>query len=65
MRLKTNVIALAISGTLFAACCLVMLQFGPQMNSKVFVYPFTVVWGSSALVWPPFAVRTLGAVLAR
>jgi hypothetical protein len=43
MRLKTNIVALAISAAVFAACCLVMLQFGPQMNSKAFVYPFMVV----------------------
>ena len=49
MRLKTNIIALAISAAVFAACCVVMLQFGPQMNSKVLVYTFIVLWGWSAL----------------
>jgi hypothetical protein len=65
MTTKTNIIALAISAATFAGCCLVMLQFGPQMNSKAFVYPFMAVWGLSALVWPLFAIRTARAVLSR
>ena len=65
MTTKTNIIALAISAAVFAGCCLVLFQFGPQMNSKAFVYPFMAVWGLSALVWPLFAVRTARALLSR
>jgi hypothetical protein len=65
VRLKTNIIALAISATVFVACCVVMFQFGPQMNSEAFVYPFMVVWAASALAWPLFVVRTIRAPSAR
>ena len=65
MTTKTNIIALVASAALFAACCLVMFEFGAQMNSKALVYPVVAVWGLSALIWPLFAVRTVRAVLSR
>lgn len=50
---------LAVSALAFAACCFVMLQFGPSMDTPVLVYPFMAVWGVSALAWPLFLVWLL------
>ena len=61
---RTYIIRLAISFGVFAACCVVMLRFGSQLNSKVFVYPFMAVWGLSAVVWPFFAVRAVRQLLS-
>jgi ABC-type Fe3+ transport system permease subunit len=63
MTLRTNIIGLALSATMFAACCVAMLKFGPQMD-KALVYPFMAVWGVSALAWPLFAVRVIRAALS-
>ena len=64
MTLNTNILALAVSTSVFAVCCVIMLRFGSQMNSQAFVYLFIAVWGLSALVWPFFAVRAVRAALA-
>ena len=64
MTLRQNIIALATSFALFAGCCAVMLRFGSQVNSETLVYPFIVLWGVSALVWPLFAVRVIRASLS-
>jgi hypothetical protein len=61
---RTNIIALVISATVFGGCCLIMFEYGPQMNSKALVYPFITVWGLSTLVWPLFLVRAIRAVLS-
>ena len=62
--LRSNILGLAVSGIVFAACCVAMLQFGPQMNSQAFAYPFIAVCGVSALAWPLFAVRVIRASLS-
>ena len=57
-------VGLALSFAVFAACCVVMLRFGSQMNSEAFVYPFMAVWGVSALVWRFFALKVIRASLS-
>ena len=64
MTLRTHIIGLAISFAVFAACCVVMLRFGPQMNSAALVYSFMALWGVSALVWPFFALKVIRASLS-
>jgi hypothetical protein len=64
MTVRTHIIGLAISFAVFAACCVVMLRFGSQMNSEALVYPFIALWGVSALVWPFFALKVIRASLS-
>jgi hypothetical protein len=59
MGIKTLAIWLTISATAFAACSLVMLQYGHSMDAPVLVYPFMAVWSVSALAWPVFLVRLI------
>lgn len=61
---RTQIIGLALSFAVFAACCVVMLRFGSQMNSEALVYAFMALWGVSALVWPFFAVKLIRAALS-
>ena len=64
MTYRTRLFGLVISFAVFVACCIVMLRFGPQMNSEALVYPFMALWGVSALVWPFFAVLVIRASLS-
>ena len=64
MTLRAHIIGLVTSFAVFAACCVVMLRFGSQMNSEALVYPFMALWGVSALVWPFFAVKVVRALLS-
>ena len=52
MGIKALAVWLAVSATMFATCCFVMLQFGHSMDAPILVYPFMAVWGMSALTWP-------------
>lgn len=62
---KRDLIIALLLISVFVICCLVMLVWGHQMNSKVLVIPFMGIWGLSALLWPAFALRGLRRYMRR
>ena len=61
MTLKARLLWLLASAGTFLACCVVMLRFGQDMNSRAVAYPFVALWGVSALAWPMFLILSLRA----
>jgi len=43
----------------FLLCCIIMYEWGHEINSKIVIVPLMAAWGASALIGPVFIIRTL------